>query len=120
MASKEQTDTGLLLHSLRLVGNSCADTGRVQRLLLDKHRTKTNTHSDENRGIVIDGEYISAVIRHFVNPDLIHVAIPVIYNICMDYGKTFCFPMTLYLLCADLNRACSCADGGPQDGVYTA
>ncbi|CAI7569164.1 hypothetical protein N7533_001910 [Penicillium manginii] len=66
VASKEQVETGLLLHSLRLIGNSCADT-------------------DENREIVVKDNYTLAIIRHFLNPDIIHVAIPVIYNICMDY-----------------------------------
>ncbi|KAJ5734230.1 hypothetical protein N7493_003016 [Penicillium malachiteum] len=66
ISSKQEIESGLLLHSLRLVGNSCADT-------------------DENRAIVVKGNYTLAIIRHFLNPDLIRVAIPVIYNICMDY-----------------------------------
>ncbi|KAJ5929669.1 hypothetical protein N7454_006619 [Penicillium verhagenii] len=66
ISSREEIERGLLLHSLRLVGNSCADT-------------------DENREIVVKGNYTLAIIRHFLNPDLIIVAIPVIYNICMDY-----------------------------------
>ncbi|KAE8148834.1 GTP-binding protein [Aspergillus avenaceus] len=67
VASKDDCiSTTLLLHSLRLVGNSCADT-------------------DENRTIVVQGNYTSAIIRHLLNPELIQVAIPVIYNICMDF-----------------------------------
>ncbi|KAJ6015720.1 hypothetical protein N7540_010311 [Penicillium herquei] len=66
ISSKQEIEPSLLLHSLRLVGNSCADT-------------------DENRAIVVKGNYTLAIIRHFLNPDLIRVAIPVIYNICMDY-----------------------------------
>ncbi|KAJ5300585.1 Ran exchange factor Prp20/Pim1 [Penicillium atrosanguineum] len=66
ISSKEEIDPKLLLHSLRLVGNSCADT-------------------DENREIVIKDNYTSAIIKHFSNPNLTQVAIPVIYNICMDY-----------------------------------
>ncbi|KAJ6084424.1 hypothetical protein N7486_011224 [Penicillium sp. IBT 16267x] len=66
VSSRQELEQGLLLHSLRLVGNSCADT-------------------DENREIVVKGNYTLAIIRHFLNPDLIMVAIPVIYNICMDY-----------------------------------
>lgn len=42
---------------------------------------------DENRQIVVDGNHIRAIMRHFLNPELIHVAIPVIYNICMDFGE---------------------------------
>ncbi|KAF4760106.1 hypothetical protein HAV15_007399 [Penicillium sp. str.  len=63
---KGEVDTSLLLHSLRVIGNSCADT-------------------DENREIVIKGNYTLAIIRYFLDPDLVFVAIPVIYNICMDY-----------------------------------
>ncbi|KAJ5895421.1 Armadillo-like helical [Penicillium taxi] len=66
ISSRKQVDSSLLLHALRLVGNSCADT-------------------DENREIVVSGKYTSTIVRHFLNPDLIQVAIPVIYNICMDY-----------------------------------
>ncbi|KAJ5143057.1 uncharacterized protein N7515_001844 [Penicillium bovifimosum] len=63
---KHEVDTSLVLHSLRVIGNSCADT-------------------DENREIVVNGNYTLAIIRYFLDPDLAFVAIPVIYNICMDY-----------------------------------
>ncbi|EGC45554.1 GTP binding protein [Histoplasma capsulatum var. duboisii H88] len=56
----------LLLHSLRLIGNSCADT-------------------DENRQLVVDKNYTSPIINLFRNPAVVHVAIPVIYNICVDF-----------------------------------
>lgn len=35
----------------------------------------------------MEGSYTLPIIRHFLNPELVHVAIPVIYNICMDYGE---------------------------------
>ncbi|KAJ5681554.1 uncharacterized protein N7477_001494, partial [Penicillium maclennaniae] len=82
VSSKEEIDPKLLLHSLRLVGNSCADT-------------------DENREIVIKDNYTLAIIRHFLNPNLIQVAIPVIYNICMDYEPAhsqMAANMTAYVL----------------------
>ncbi|KAJ6052077.1 hypothetical protein N7460_002611 [Penicillium canescens] len=63
---KDGVDTSLLLHSLRVIGNSCADT-------------------DENRDIVVKGNYTLAIIRYFLDPQLVFIAIPVIYNICMDY-----------------------------------
>ncbi|KAJ5225169.1 hypothetical protein N7468_006394 [Penicillium chermesinum] len=44
--------------------------------------------SNENRKVVVEGNYTLAILRHFVNPELIQVAIPVIYNICMDFGET--------------------------------
>ncbi|PYI31412.1 ubiquinone biosynthesis protein [Aspergillus indologenus CBS 114.80] len=66
VASKEAIEDELLLHSLRLVGNSCADT-------------------NENREILVKNNYTSAIIRHLANPKLIQVAIPVLYNICIDF-----------------------------------
>ncbi|PCH04775.1 Armadillo-like helical [Penicillium occitanis (nom. inval.)] len=59
-------DKDLLFHSLRLIGNSCADT-------------------DENREIVVSNNYTRAIMRLTLNPELVHVAIPVIYNICTDF-----------------------------------
>ena len=47
---------------------------------------RANTQPDENREIVITGNYTLAIIRYFLDPELIFIAIPVIYNICMDYG----------------------------------
>jgi hypothetical protein len=55
-----------------------------------------DTVLDENREIVVKDNYTLAIIRHFLNPDIIHVAIPVIYNICMDYGKHF---VSVELMC---------------------
>ncbi|CAG7946421.1 unnamed protein product [Penicillium salamii] len=66
ISSKDKVDPSLLVHSLRVIGNSCADT-------------------NENREIVVDGNHTLAIIRYFLDPDLVFVAIPVIYNICMDY-----------------------------------
>lgn len=48
----------------------------------------TNIYADENREIVIKGNYTLAIIRYFLDPDLVFVAIPVIYNICMDYSMS--------------------------------
>ncbi|EEA24584.1 GTP binding protein, putative [Talaromyces marneffei ATCC 18224] len=59
-------DKDLLFHSMRLIGNSCADT-------------------DENREIVVSSSYTRAIMRLTLNPDLVHVAVPVIYNICTDF-----------------------------------
>ncbi|KAB8212882.1 hypothetical protein BDV33DRAFT_197196 [Aspergillus novoparasiticus] len=67
IASKEDVGTGLLLHALRLIGNSCADT-------------------DENRTIIVKGNYTSAIIQHLLNPELIKIVIPVVYNICIDFA----------------------------------
>ncbi|KAL1953537.1 hypothetical protein VTO42DRAFT_2614 [Malbranchea cinnamomea] len=56
----------VLLHALRLIGNSCADT-------------------DENRQLVVQKNYTMPIIKLFHNPALVHVALPVIYNICIDF-----------------------------------
>ncbi|RAK75554.1 putative GTP binding protein [Aspergillus fijiensis CBS 313.89] len=66
VASTEAIDDDLLLQALRLVGNSCADT-------------------NENREILVEKNYTSAIIRHLANTKLIQVAIPVLYNICIDF-----------------------------------
>ncbi|KAL3441919.1 armadillo-type protein [Aspergillus insuetus] len=66
VASKEAIDSSLVLHSLRLIGNSCADT-------------------DENREIVVKDNYTLAILRHLLRSELIQVVIPVVYNMCMDF-----------------------------------
>jgi hypothetical protein len=66
IASREFDDDDVLLHALRLVGNSCADT-------------------DENRALVVKDNYTAAILSR-LSPELVHVVIPVIYNICIDYG----------------------------------
>ncbi|RAK98021.1 ABC1 kinase family protein [Aspergillus ibericus CBS 121593] len=66
IASKETVDNKLLLHALRLIGNSCADT-------------------NENRETVVKYNYTSAILQHSSNPELIQVVIPVLYNICIDF-----------------------------------
>lgn len=65
IASREFHDHDVLLHALRLVGNSCADT-------------------DENRALVVKGNYTAAILNR-LSPELVHVVIPVIYNISIDY-----------------------------------
>ncbi|KAL4987153.1 armadillo-type protein [Aspergillus falconensis] len=64
ISSKEIAESSLILHSLRLIGNSCADT-------------------DENRATVVN--YIPAILRYLLWPELRQVVIPVIYNLCIDY-----------------------------------
>ncbi|KAL2832386.1 hypothetical protein BDW59DRAFT_169304 [Aspergillus cavernicola] len=66
IASKEVTESSLILHCLRLIGNSCADT-------------------DENRAAVVENNYTFVVLRQLLRPELIQVVIPVIYNLCIDY-----------------------------------
>ncbi|KAL4793786.1 armadillo-type protein [Aspergillus venezuelensis] len=66
VASADVNESSLILHSLRLIGNSCADT-------------------DENRETVVNDNYTSAILRQLLRPELTQVVIPVVYNLCVDY-----------------------------------
>ncbi|KAL4787528.1 armadillo-type protein [Aspergillus varians] len=66
IASREVTESSLILHCLRLIGNSCADT-------------------DENRALVVNDNYTFTILRHLLRPELTKVVIPVIYNLCIDF-----------------------------------
>jgi hypothetical protein len=93
---KDEVDTNLLLHSLRVIGNSCADTGRL--LFIPLLSLYANLYLDENRDIVVQGNHTLAIIQHFLDPELVFVAIPVIYNICMDYGMSPKHQLTIHVL----------------------
>ncbi|MCJ1351992.1 MAG: hypothetical protein MMC33_001976 [Icmadophila ericetorum] len=56
----------LLLQSLRFIGNACSDT-------------------DENRQLVVEGNFLPGMICLLDNRSLESVAVAVIYNICTDY-----------------------------------
>ena len=98
----EQIPNQVLLHSLRLIANTCADTGVSSAYpVREKKKKKKKTKSrgkkdwadvcpsqDENRDIAVNDNYILVVMRYFRNPELVHVAIPVVYNICADYGES--------------------------------
>lgn len=43
-------------------------------------------NQDENRQLVVDRNYTLPIMKLFDNPALVHVAIPVVYNICVDFG----------------------------------
>lgn len=83
IASKDVTESSLILHCLRLIGNSCADTGKVW---LYPKNTCNWPSLDDNRATVVKDNYTSAIIRQLQRPELIEVVIPVIYNLCVDFG----------------------------------
>lgn len=58
----------LKVHSLRIVGNSCADT-------------------DENRVRLVESNQLTNVTRHVDNENLIPFTIPVTFNILVDHGE---------------------------------
>ncbi|KAL8673731.1 MAG: hypothetical protein Q9168_001838 [Polycauliona sp. 1 TL-2023] len=61
-----------LVPSLKFIGNTCADT-------------------DINRELAISPVYITSLVRHVENPTISKTIIPVIYNICNDYGTHYFF-----------------------------
>ncbi|KAH6894444.1 armadillo-type protein [Thelonectria olida] len=66
MLAIEGVSQGVLVHALRIVGNSCADT-------------------DENRARVVEGNHLPSIMRQLQNEGLVPYAIPVLYNILVDY-----------------------------------
>lgn len=44
-------------------------------------------HADENRARVIDSNHLGSIISLLSNDSLLAFVIPVLYNICVDYGK---------------------------------
>ena len=44
------------------------------------------TEADENRARVVAANYLPSVIRHLSDTSLLPFVIPVLYNICIDYG----------------------------------
>ncbi|KAI9820212.1 MAG: hypothetical protein M1827_005834 [Pycnora praestabilis] len=66
VVATESVAQDVLLHSLRLIGNTCADT-------------------DENRQRVSSQSWFPSLIRQLRDSTLVYVAVPVIYNICVDY-----------------------------------
>jgi len=75
----------LKIHVLRLIGNACADTGTFTPL---KRLRIVLTSVDENRARVVASNYLPSVIIQLKDPSLLPFAIPVLYNICIDYGKS--------------------------------
>ncbi|KAK7750731.1 hypothetical protein SLS62_007282 [Diatrype stigma] len=57
----------LVVHALRTIGNSCADT-------------------DQNRERVVAAESLSKIVRLLKDDSLLPLVIPVLYNICVDYA----------------------------------
>lgn len=43
--------------------------------------------SDVNRELAISPAYLHSIVRHMRNKEISSIIIPVIYNICHDYGK---------------------------------
>ncbi|KAK8068970.1 ARM repeat-containing protein [Apiospora phragmitis] len=63
----------LIMHTLRIIGNSCADT-------------------DENRARVVESNCMPRLVNLLNNDSLLALIIPVLFNVIVDYG-TFGFTL---------------------------
>ncbi|KAI0376066.1 ARM repeat-containing protein [Hypomontagnella monticulosa] len=62
----DEIDPDLTAHALRVIGNSCAD-------------------QDENRQRVVDSGRMPQLVKLLTHDSLLKFAIPVLFNICVDY-----------------------------------
>lgn len=56
------------------------------------------TFTDENRARVVESNYLPSIILQLQDTSLIPFAIPVLYNICIDYGELKSFGWLIHLL----------------------
>jgi hypothetical protein len=75
-----------MIHVLRLIGNSCADTGTVICVVFKALSLSANELADENREIVVSKNYLPSIIALINETPLLPFVIPVLFNICVDYG----------------------------------
>ena len=88
----EEVDFDLSSQTLRLIGNACADTGLLNAfpasfivlmfLIL---------WQDSNRESVVSQEVLPSIINNLENDGLAKLVVPVLYNICVDYGEDYCY-----------------------------
>lgn len=78
-------ENGILIQSLRIIGNACADTGLI---FVTWQQGGSDFPTDINRELAISQAYLPSLVRHVKNPRLSNIIIPVIYNICNDYGQS--------------------------------
>ena len=76
----------LKIHALRLIGNTCADTGSwlspwdIVYVVL--------TVPDENRGRLVNAGRLPSIISNLDDPEILPYALPVLYNVLTDFGTT--------------------------------
>lgn len=77
--------------TLRLIGNACADTGLLACFLLHHFMVLMPPMADTNRELVVSQRVLPSIIKKLENDSLANLAVPVLYNICIDYGKKILF-----------------------------
>lgn len=65
----DNVSAGLKSQALRISGNSCADT-------------------DENRARIVEGNKLANISRQLDDVGAIKFAVPVLYNVMVDYGTS--------------------------------
>ena len=89
MGTIEETGTrrSLTIHSLRVIGNACADTGRCH-IPCVLSRASTDQHIiDKNRQRLVEAECLPKIVNLLQDNDYILLVVPVLFNICVDYGE---------------------------------
>ena len=86
IVAMDKVEHSLRLQALRLIGNSCADRGTYLAHSWTMY-TADPKMEDDNRRRVVEQTGVRPIIRSCRDMSLANIAIPVLYNICMDYGK---------------------------------
>lgn len=66
--SREDITKKLKIHSLRIVGNTCADTTK-------------------NRARLVEEKGMETIINQLKDETVVQYTIPVLYNVMVEYGK---------------------------------
>ncbi|PKS10971.1 hypothetical protein jhhlp_002730 [Lomentospora prolificans] len=81
--AEPDTPDDLALQCLRLIGNSCADTGMTEQL--SRRNFSLTMSLDENRDRVVKADAIPNIIHFASNTTLRPFSIAVLYNVMVDY-----------------------------------
>ncbi|ROW07510.1 hypothetical protein VPNG_07106 [Cytospora leucostoma] len=102
----------LRTHALRVIGNSCADTGVCPFTPFSAYiedRAHACQISDENRARLVESGRIQAIIDLLQDDSLLPLVIPVLYNVLVDYE-----PVQLQASEAGLSQRLVEILGGPR------
>ncbi len=81
----------LVAHTLRIIGNSCADTGRIPSSLIyninQEIMLRLMTSTDQNRQRVVAAECLPKIVKLLRDDSILPIVIAVLFNSCVDYGE---------------------------------
>ncbi|MCJ1281236.1 hypothetical protein MMC26_000554 [Xylographa opegraphella] len=76
----------LMIHALRLVGNTCGDNGELSHFkAAEVDKCSQMCMTDANRQRVISDNNLRFIVKQLENPRLLSIVIPVLYNVCSDF-----------------------------------